>query len=216
MEEEDDLVSYKDISELKKELEFMRGKKDISIKEVYDSVQKLSQTMTEILDIFRAAAEQMKLEEKEYESSSRKHETIISKLDKLIDQNKTIAEGMVALVETVKEETVKEEPVAHGKYKEELLFKPKTKDENIFRPSPEARNFMKPAQPEWRPKPEPMMPRPQPLMSPLPPPPMSTSDFVAQMPSMEPTPFPDLDFPEDSSLLEEGPKRKSLFGMFKK
>ena len=56
MAEEDDLVSYKDISELKKDLEGMKGRKDISIKELYDAVQKLAQTMTDILEIFGAAA----------------------------------------------------------------------------------------------------------------------------------------------------------------
>ena len=92
----EDIIQYKDISELKKELDSMKGKKDISQKELYEAVQRLAQAVTGMLDIFGAATEQMKIEEKEYESETRKHDVIIQKLDKMIDQNKTIAEGMVA------------------------------------------------------------------------------------------------------------------------
>ena len=203
MAEEDELVPYKDISDLKKELEGMKGRKDISAKELYDAVQKLAQTMTDILEVFGAAAEQMKLEERGYELEAKKHEMIISKLDKLIDQNKTIAEGMVAIVEMVKEKLV-----ASAKEREEPLFKPR----------PEPRPFMRP--PEWQPKPEPMMPRPQPMaqpqMAPPMPTPMAPPDFGMQMPPMQPAPTLDLDFPEEDFGLEEEPKKKGLFGLFKK
>ncbi|MBI2659339.1 hypothetical protein HYX05_04555, partial [Candidatus Woesearchaeota archaeon] len=58
-------------------------------------MQKLTQTITDMLEVFGAATEQMKLDEREYESEAKKHEMIITKLDKLIEQNRTIAEGMV-------------------------------------------------------------------------------------------------------------------------
>ncbi len=190
---EEDLVAYKDISDLKRELEGMKGRKDISTKELYDAVQKLAQTMKDMLEVFGAAAEQMKLEEKEYESEARKHEMIISKLDKLIDQNKTIAEGMVAIVEMVKERIVAP-----------------AKEESLFRPRQEPRPFMKPQQ-EWQPmqRAQPMMAPPQ-MAQPMPPP-----DFGMEMPQMQPTPSPDLDL-SDLGLEEEEPKKKGLFGMFKK
>ncbi len=203
---EEDLVQYKDISDLKRELEGMKGRKDISAKELYDAVQKLAQTMTGILEIFGAAAEQMNLEEKEYESSARKHDMIVSKLEKLIDQNKTIAEAMVGIVDMVKDKFV-----APAKEREESFFKPK----------PEQRPFMRP-QTEWQPRPEPMMPRAQQIMpqmaQPMPSP-ASPPDFGMQMPPMQPEPspeLPDLDFPEEPTGFEDEPKKKGLFGMFKK
>ena len=211
---EDELVPYKDISDLKKELEGMKGRKDISAKELYDGVQKLAQTMTDMLEVFGAAAEQMKLEEQSYESSAKKHEMIVSKLDKLIDQNKTIAEGMVAIVEMVKEKIV-----APAKEKEESMFRPQ-REEQLFKPAPQPRPFMRPQQ-EWQPRPEPVQ-RTQPMMTPpqmatpqMGPPMASAPDFGMQMPPMEPTQSPDLDFP-DLGLDEEEPKKKGLFGMFKK
>ena len=115
---EEEFISYKDISELKKQLDTMKGKKDIPQNELYDVVQKLAETMADMLEVFGAAAEQMKLEDKEYEASARKHEQITSKLDKIMDQNKTIAEAMVGVVDMIKENIVEPE-----KDKEEL-FKP--------------------------------------------------------------------------------------------
>ena len=208
MAEEEEFVPYKDISELKRELEGMKGRKDVPAKDIYDAVQKLAQTMTDMLEVFGAATEQMKLDEREYESESRKHEMIISKLDKLIEQNRTIAEGMVAIVEMVKEKIL-----APAREKEDLMFRAQ-KEEPLFRPRPEPKPFMNP---QWQPRPEPVQ-RTQPVMAPpmpqqmqaMPPP-----DF-GMMPPMEPAPPPDLDFPEEPFSLDEEPKKKGLFGMFKK
>ena len=232
MAEESDL-QYKDISELRKELEAMKGRKDISARDLYQSVQKMSQTMSDMLEVFGAAAEQMRQEEKEYGTDSKKNDLILSKLDKVIEQNKTIAEGMVSVVEMVKEK---------------LVMPAKEREEPMFRPMPEPkpfepRPFMKPQQ-DWQPRPE-FKPRQQPSMQqmsqqmpqpsfnptsftpplnppsfgqapnpPLNPPNLNPPDFG--MPSLQPTPEPDLDFPETDLGLEEEPKKKGLFGMFKK
>ena len=218
---EEDLVSYKDISELKKELEGMKDKKDVSTKDLYDVVQKLADTISGMLEVFGAAAEQLGMEEKGYESEAKKYEIIISKLDKLLDQNKTIAEGMVAIVGMVKENLGSAE-------KQGTMFKPKANEEPLFR----QKRFIRP-QTAWQPSqesapmPQPMsMPTPQPIAQPtmltptLAPPamsqPLNPPDFGMQMPPMEPTPSPDLDFPEEPFPLGEEPKRKGLFGMFKK
>ena len=212
-EEDFDLVPYKDISELKKELEGMQDKKDVSTKELYDAVHKLSNAMSDMLEVFGAAAGQLKLEEKGYEAETKKHETIISKLDKLIDQNKTIAEGMVAIVEMVKEKFPNQE-------KKEQMFRQQEPQEALFRPQQEPRPFMNP-KPEWQPRPEPVRrTQPMPMASPsMASPSMSAPtpfpDFGMQMPPMQPEPMPDLDMEEPFGLDEE-PKKKGLFGMFKK
>lgn len=191
---------YKDISDLKREVEGMKGRKDISAKELHDAVQNLTQTIVDMLEVFGAAAEQLKLEEQEYEQESKKHEVILAKLDKIIDQNKTIAEGMVAIVEMVKEK---------------IVAPAKEKEETMFRPQPEPRLFMRPPKPEWQPKPlEPIMPSAQ-MPPPMAPPYLATPTPEFGMPPMEPSPSPDLDFPEEPLEVEE-PKKKGLFGMFKK
>ena len=201
MAEDHEFVPYKDISDLKRELEGIHGQKEISAKDLHDAVTKLTETMGNMLGVFAASAEQLKLEEKECESENRKHDTIISKLDKLIDQNKTIAEGMVAIVELVKEKFPQ---------KEGQMFKADEEEPAFARPEP--RPFMK--QPEFKPVPQPA-PRAMPAM-----PPVSSPSFAQQnfgLPPMEPTPMPDLDFPEEPFPVNEEPKKKSLFGgMFKK
>ncbi len=200
---EEELGSYKDISELKRDLEGMKGKKEVSTRELFDAVQKLSQRMTDILEIFGAAADQMKLEEKEAAFESKRHETIISKLDKILDQNKTIAEGMVSLVELVNRNI--EEP--------EHEDIPKPKEDTFFRPRPEPQQTAQPSMMPSMAPPQMMAMPPQMPMSFAPS--VQPPDAGMQMPPMEPAPSPDLDFPEEPFELGE-PKKKGLFGMFKK
>ena len=207
-DEDYDLVSYKDVSDLRRELEGMKDKRDVPSKDLHAAVQKLTGVMSDMLEMFAGAAEQMKLEEKEYETESRKHEMIVSKLDKLIEQNKTIAEAMVAIVDMVKEK------FPH----KEINLQSKENEEPMFKPAPEPA-FNLPKQPEWKPKEA--IPRLQPPMQPMMPlapmmPQTSSQDFGMQMPSMQSEPMPDLDFPGDSFLSDSEPKKKSLFGMFKK
>ena len=209
-DEEYDLIPYKDVSDIKRQLEGIRDKREVPLKDLHDAVQKLTSVMSDMLEMFAGAAEQMKLEEKEYENEAKKHEMVVSKMDKLIDQNKTIAEGMVAIVDMVKEKFPEKHQMSRSEDDEESLFKPASEPKPM-RNSP---------QPEWRPQ-ELIIPKFQPQMQPSIPPIMAPqpgpqpSDFGMQMPPMEPTPITDLDFPEEPFSLGEPPKKKSMFGMFK-
>lgn len=214
MADDYDLVSYKDISDLKKDLEGIKDKKDVSPKDLNEAMHRLADTMGSLLEVFGAAAEQMKLEEKESESDFKKHEMIISKLDKLIDQNKTIAEAMVAIVDMFKEKFPQRE-------KEESMFRadageqmPKPRAEpNMFTSQPKS-PAMPPSMPQMNAMMPPMMPTPSMPNQPMP---GSSQDFGMNLPPMEPSPMPDFDFPEDSFKLDDdAQKRKGLFGMFKK
>ena len=214
---EEEVDFYKDISDLKRDLEGLKLKKDISNKDLYDAVQKLGQTISDMLEVFAAAADQMQVEEKSYEMQTKKQDMFASKLDKLIEQNKTIAEGMVAIVDLIKEKFVVE-----GKEEE-------AREESLFRPAPQpspipTQNPFMPRQQTWQPRPEPMMPRATiapsmapPIQTPMSMPPMPE----LSMPPMEPEPLTGLDFPEETpppleDQLKEEPKKKGLFGMFKK
>ena len=217
-EEEYKLVPYKDILELKSELDGPKKGKEVSLKDLSDTMQKLAKTINDMLEIFGAAAEQMNLEEKELESNTKKHEQIMQKLDKLIDQNRTIADGMVAIVEMVKEKKIAE-PVKEKIWEE-------------VREEPKPRIFSRPQIQRWQPgqmrvqqmappqsmqmQPAPM-PMQNPAAQPQPVPVMPAQALPASdlgMPPMEPS-APDFDFPEDFNL-EEEPKKKGLLGMFKK
>ena len=212
MAEEDSIVSYRDLSELKKELEGIQSKKDVSTSDLHGAIVKLADTMSSMIEIFGAAAEQLRLEEKEKEADIKKHEILTSKLDKLLDQNKTIAEGMVAVVEMVKERLG-------------------TKDDSAFRPKDNEPMFIKPeprfARQEWRPRTPPQaVPAPASMMAAQPPMAMPSmpgmlpppgKDFDASLPPMQQAPMPDFDFPEEPNLEDLAePKKKGLLGMFKK
>jgi len=235
-EEEYDFDSYRNLSELKKELEGSRGKKEISQKDLYDAVQQLTQTINEMVDIFAAASEQMKLDEKSYESDAKKHEAIVSKLDRILNQNKDIAHSIVAVVDMFKEKSyAPEEKIQEPLFKQKEAQEPQLEpqDELPFFKQKEHPIFMKPQQ-AWQPKPQPMMsmaeqpmahPQIFPPMMPPPkedmiPPEIGMPDFGAPpmpptMPPMEPSPSPNLELPEELMSPEE-PKKKSIFGMFKK
>ncbi len=199
-EEESDFSLYRNISELKKGFQGIKVKKDVSTKELNDSIQKLNQLITDMLELFGAAAEQLKLEDKEFQSDTKRHELMLSKLDKIIEENKTIAEAMVSLADMVKEKmpTQKEEE----------------KVESLFKPQAVPSTFMKPQQ-EWQPSSESTIPPTMPKTEPEIAVPLQQPNFGMVMPPMQPAPLPELDFLEETESLEEQPK-KGLFRMFKK
>ncbi len=238
MADDYNLVPQDEISKLKNQLENVTSGNEISTKDLYEAVQKLATIMNEMLEVFSAAAEQMKLEDKDFESTSKKNDAIAAKLDRITDQNKTIAEGMVSMVSMIKEKLV-----APKQREEQQLFRlrqepkqpvkqqPMKQDtgqmdmrmqqtdmmmQQGMRPQPEMRQ-----QPEWptRQQQEPFMPRQQftpqgpqyvasPPISPLPPP-----EFGMQLPPLQPTSTQDLDFPEEQfPHLGEEPKKKGLLG----
>ena len=216
-------IPYEDISELKSKLEGLKDKKDVPSKDMFEAVHQLAGTMHDLLEIFAAAAEQLKIEEKDYETENKKHELIISRLDKLIDQNKTIAEGMVAMVEMIKEKFGSIDRQGEQMFKQDdsdpIFSQPQPQEA----PKPEPKTFMRQ---QWKPQPERQAPQPQPKygMPPMPPPqmmplqmmPLQSSNYEPEMPPMEPSPMPDLDLPEEPLPFDDEPKKKSIFGMFKK
>ena len=214
-EDDNGFVSYKNISDLKKELETIQDRKDVSPKELYEAVHRLADTVSGMLEVFGAASEQMKLEDKGYEAEAKKHETIISKLDKLIDQNKTIAEGMVAIVELVKEKMGSMEK-DDSSFPNKSFSKPEWKpDTSMQRPQPVGSSAPQPFQQMQQPSYQ-MPQQIAPPMSPTNLAPPST-DFGMQLPPMQPAPMPDLDFPDEPFPLDDdNQKKKGLFGMFKK
>ena len=96
MSEDED---YKDITQLKAEIK----SNQVSIKQLYDSIGNLSKLLEDMFAMFKNASEQMKLEESMAEERKNAHEEILKKLDEIIEQNKTIATGMVDVSDIVKE-----------------------------------------------------------------------------------------------------------------
>lgn len=198
MSEDED---YKDITQLKAEVK----SNQVSIKQLYDSIGSLSRLLEDMFVMFKNASEQMKLEESMAEERKKAHEEILKKLDEIIEQNKTIATGMVDVSDIVKE---------------------KLGDAGKL-PSPQ----MPP--PLWQPRPPEPMPRPMGMMPPpmgmqgmpqmnaqnMPPMGQRSGQMPPQgMPNMPPQQMdlPPLDFEGLDEIPLDEPKKKKGFHLFGK
>ncbi len=105
-EEEYAIVSKKEFLTLKRELE--RIKKNPlegseSGEDLQASIDNLNKSLNVMLEVFKQAAEDMKLEEHDTETVGKQLGPINEKIDTLIDQNQKIAKGIVAIADMVRE-----------------------------------------------------------------------------------------------------------------
>jgi hypothetical protein len=181
-----DMVPHKEISDLKKQIKDLKSKASGSeSKDMVGSINKLTTEMNSLMGLFKSAADEMKLEEKDEHFVAKKMEPLIDKLDEIIEQNKTIAEGIVVVADTLKENMEKPHEMHLPKHKQEFGpdFEPPKPEIPNFSDIPPRKEPIAPKMPRHTP------PRPMPAMP---------------MPSM-PEPF----------QFEETKKKKGLFGRFK-
>ena len=88
-----EILPYAEIEQLKKQIEDLK-KKSASSGEVLDAINRLTEVMESMLHLFESAASGMK---KEGEGPLGK------KLDKILEQNETIAESILSLSDTIKD-----------------------------------------------------------------------------------------------------------------
>lgn len=184
-----DLLPHRQINDLKRQIDELKAKQDrASPKELVASMDSLTRTIGSLMDLFQKASQELKYQLKEEELASGK-DSVHEKLNRIIDQNRIIANGMVAVSDMIKEFTKK-------------------------RPMPQKPNFQ--PRPQNFPQQRPQMPQMgQGMQQPQNPNMMFNSP--PQMPQM-PSPdlsqgMPDIPMP---SFEEEPEKKKGLFGMFKK
>jgi len=101
-----ELLPEKDIAKLKRELDKLRI---VSSKISPENIEQLNRNINELIDIIKIAGNQMKFEETDL--YSQKLNLIANKLDTLIDENKKIAEGIVAVADLVKGEHKAPQPI---------------------------------------------------------------------------------------------------------
>ena len=179
-----DLLPHRQINELRGLVQELKNKVDrASPKELIDSMESLTKSIDSLMNLFKQAADEMRYEEKEeILSGGSEHKAINEKLDGVLEQNKIIADGMVAVSNMVRDFAGKQRKQQDAQAPKPQQFQPG------FQPSMRAPNF---PQPSFQPQFAPMPPRPQ----------MPAPGF------MEEPPLPDF---------EEEPRKKGLFGMFKK
>lgn len=95
-----EMIPHKEIVDLKKELEKLKKGPAPGAK---NQMENLTNSINNLLSLFKEASSQMHLEEEEANMVSEKLIPIEGKLDQLLDQQQKIAEGIVALADLVKE-----------------------------------------------------------------------------------------------------------------
>ncbi|MFH2028253.1 MAG: hypothetical protein ABIJ08_03905 [Nanoarchaeota archaeon] len=100
-----EIMPYKEIVNLKKEIEALKKRSgDTSSQELINSMSQLTKSMDSMLQLFKTAAQEMSAEKSTEEKLGDKITPLMKRLDEVIEQNKTIAEGMVAIADIVKKE----------------------------------------------------------------------------------------------------------------
>lgn len=95
-----DLMPHKEIVELKKQVEELKSERYVH-KEILNSMDALKSSMDAMLKLFTQASEELKLEEEGPLNGNKS--SMNEKLNQIIDQNKSIAEGIVTISEIVED-----------------------------------------------------------------------------------------------------------------
>lgn len=188
-----DLLPHQEIEELKRQVQELKTRSDkSSSQEIVKALEQLTRAMDSMLRLFTEAAGEVKGDDKE-------HGQIVEKLDEVIEQNKTIAGGMVAVSDMVRDFVERQQ----------------------YRPVPVPRPMPRPNYP----MPEPNFPGPR-FQGPMQEPDFSKQGFEPefdepmQPPGFNepgpqgPVPMPSIPFSDFD--LGEKPKKKGIFGRLKK
>jgi len=105
-DEEYAIVSKSEFMSLKRELDKLK-KNPLEGSEqgqnLKDSVDNLNVSLTSMMNVFKEAADEMKLEERDREVIGKKLGPMEEKIDTLVEQNQKIAKGLVAVADMVRE-----------------------------------------------------------------------------------------------------------------
>lgn len=106
------LMPQKEIEELKKQIAELKKNplgENESSKSLMEAIDTLTSSMNSLMDIFRTAHDELKLDGKDDEVHSKIHD-IEQKVDTLIDQNKKIAKGLLTVADMVKAKPKEQAP----------------------------------------------------------------------------------------------------------
>ncbi len=107
--DEYELMPHKALAGMKKELAELRTHaasiepKTGLPKETSTSIDNLTKSINSMMGLFKKASEEMKLEERDEQLLGKQIKPLMEKIDMLLDQNKKIAKGIVAVADLVKE-----------------------------------------------------------------------------------------------------------------
>lgn len=208
-DDEYEIMPQSALSRVKTDIEALKTKVgSVDQKEVISSVNSLKESIDNLLNIFKVAQEEMKMEQREQQSIEHNLGPINKKLEELAKQNQELAKGLVVVADMIKEHIPKiEDEISHIKIPK-MAPKPKAAP----RPRPPA--DLPPLGPEPMPARPQAPPMPPPAAPPHDLPPLGPEPMKAQAPPGGAPPLGPLPPLEEPA---EPPKKKGLLGgLFKK
>lgn len=129
-----DLMPHKQVAELKKQVQELKAKVDrASPEELVNSMDSLTKSIDSMLKLFTQAVEEMKYEGKE-EPLAANSSMVNQKLDKIIGQNRIIADGIITISDMVKGAKQKPAPRQNAPQQQQN-FQPSFNPGQNFQPS---------------------------------------------------------------------------------
>jgi hypothetical protein len=146
-----DLMPHRQINEIKAQIAQLKAMQDrASPKELIASMDSLTNSITSMLNLFQKAAQELKYEIKEEQLASGK-ESVNEKLDKIIDQNRIIANGMIAVSDMVKDFSSKRKTPTPARmpaqFKQQMPVPPPNFQQPVFNPQSSPQPNFNPAPP---------------------------------------------------------------------
>ena len=126
-EEEYAIVSKKEFLKLKNELEKLKKNPlqgTPAGENLQESIDNLSTSLNGMMSLFKEAADDLKIEERDTQIVSKKLDPLMEKVDTLIEQNQKIAKGIVAVADMVKEKLAAIEEKTEPKREEKPSLPP--------------------------------------------------------------------------------------------
>ncbi|MBN1385631.1 hypothetical protein JW968_01495 [Candidatus Woesearchaeota archaeon] len=106
MDEDYDLVPHEEIIKLRKEVEELKKNPlagTDSGKKLMGSINDLTLSLNAMMNLFKQASDEMKIEERESQIVAKKIEPLYDKLDELMGTNEKIAKGILTMANMLKE-----------------------------------------------------------------------------------------------------------------
>ncbi len=101
MADEYALVPEKEVRRLREDIDSIKKNPLGSLggNDLVESIKNLNAAINSLTELFKTAAEELKIEERETQTIATKVEPLLEKIDLIMDQNKKIARGIVAVAD---------------------------------------------------------------------------------------------------------------------
>lgn len=108
------LVPEKEVMQLKRDVENIKKNPFAAYggQDLVESISNLTKSINALIELFRTASQEINLEEREAETVGKKIDPMFEKIDVLLEQNKKIARGVVAVAEMLQSRPVSQPPPA--------------------------------------------------------------------------------------------------------